>query len=91
MIRMRMGRDEIIELFDLVTLQCIENDFAFAGIARIDQNRLSGGRDDQDRIALTWPNVEHVHLNSPVGLGGRARHNVDQVELPDRCRLRPAR
>ncbi len=39
-------RDEIIQTLDFVTLQSLEDAFAFPGVAGIDQDRFPGGRND---------------------------------------------
>ena len=57
-----MRGDKVIESFDLVALQRVKHDLAFAGVAGVNQNRFTGRRDDKDRITFDWPNVQHMHL-----------------------------
>src|SRR5262252_6035045 len=59
---MRMGRNEVIEFFHLVTFERVQNYLALAGIAGVDQNRLARRRNDQDRVAFDGTDVEHMHL-----------------------------
>ena len=61
-IRVRMRRDEVVELLNFVTLQRFEHDFAFAGIACVDQNGLTTGRQNQSRITFDRANIEHNDL-----------------------------
>ncbi len=58
-IRVRMRRDEVVELLDFVTLQSFEDDFAFARITSIDKNGLTPGRQNQSRIAFDRANIKH--------------------------------
>src|SRR5712692_4779861 len=79
---MRMRGDEIIQALDFVTLQRIEHDFALTGIARVDQNGLAAGRDDQNRITFDWSDVEHVDLQLSRRFW-RARTPPRQSNLPE--------
>src|SRR5258708_884149 len=79
---MRMRGDEIIQVIDFVTLQRVEHNFAFAGVARVDQDGLAAGCDDQNRITFDWSDVEHVDLQLSGRLG-RARTPPRQAKLPE--------
>ena len=68
---MRMRADEIIELFNLVTLQRVEHHFVFAGVAGIDENSFARGRNNQDRITVDWSNIKYVHLQLAAGRSRR--------------------
>jgi formylglycine-generating enzyme required for sulfatase activity len=45
-IRVRVGSDEVIDLLHLVTLQRLEDNFSFAGVAGVNQDSRTGGRNN---------------------------------------------
>jgi hypothetical protein len=62
MIGMRMGADKIVELLNVVALQRVENDFTLAGITSVNQDCLASRRDNENRIAITRPNIKYMNL-----------------------------
>jgi hypothetical protein len=72
-IGMRMGGDKVVELLDVVTFQRFNDNFAFARVARVDQNRLAARRDDQNGVAFDGPNIKHVNLKLATGRRRRSQ------------------
>jgi hypothetical protein len=68
---MRMCRDEVIELLNVVTLQRLDHSLAFGRVAGIDEHSLAGGRGDENGIAVDWTNVKNA--NGQFTTGSRRR------------------
>ena len=81
---MRVRGNEIIELLNVVTLQCLDDYFSFACVARVDEHRFSGRRRDEYRISVDWANVKDANSEFASRSGRRLVAQPRSNEFPVR-------
>src|ERR1044072_9490654 len=83
MIGLRMSGDEVVELLDVVPLECFDNSLSLGCVARVEQHGFAGRRGYANRVAVDSTNIENA--NRQLTTRGRRR-----LRAPPRQHILPA-